>query len=620
MNAEVRYSFYLRLLRDWVVKHNSGAEKEDWPLPPWDVALMFYIHMLAPQRFKKDITVEYPELWNTGMAFPLARLRQHSHNDEASQQIWEAAYPDIPYQICTIGPDETPHISTTTPHALDVHGYQCGSSHCTAKKRQGRTQIIPMAEWFAYRLGKRRSPSCPSCKTAFSPNQAGYNSTFALFCQTVFGQHVFGLWDAPLRQMAFVERILAELSTTPHSESILKQAQARYLQFLRLIHAHPSTTLVPTIDIDLVWHTHQLSPKFYDIYCLLHINRTVKHDDTIPSTGRATALDDTKRLWALEYAELFLDGRDGDHAEIVALLKEKGALYKTLHSSAAQGLSKFDSDHDIPGLRRALAETDSGVRAGIELRMLQYELDTLARQLRERKHELAVTKMPWTGVGRWRWFSPRRRRELVRMEEAVAAAEERWREKGEEVKAQQAVVDKIGAGRKAAEERFREVQAEREGVKTRLLAQAVMVEKEVVESVAKADQLRGEPLGKGMLSVVPSEAQIMAPPVVGEWPRERSGSVKCWGTKIGNPPHWKPHGHSGGSFGGMAFGPDYRGPYAACGGAGWGEFVNLYPGYSSSRGGGSSSSGGGGCAGGGGGYGCGGGGGGGGCGGGGGGC
>jgi hypothetical protein len=36
MNAEVRYSLYLRLLRDWVVANpEKRRDKDAWPLPPW---------------------------------------------------------------------------------------------------------------------------------------------------------------------------------------------------------------------------------------------------------------------------------------------------------------------------------------------------------------------------------------------------------------------------------------------------------------------------------------------------------------------------------------------------------------------------------------------------------
>ena len=34
MNAEVRYSLYLKLLEEWAPKRNR-SRKTDWPLPPW---------------------------------------------------------------------------------------------------------------------------------------------------------------------------------------------------------------------------------------------------------------------------------------------------------------------------------------------------------------------------------------------------------------------------------------------------------------------------------------------------------------------------------------------------------------------------------------------------------
>lgn len=36
MNAEVRYSLYLRLLEDWLVENKGYTPEHDsWPLPPW---------------------------------------------------------------------------------------------------------------------------------------------------------------------------------------------------------------------------------------------------------------------------------------------------------------------------------------------------------------------------------------------------------------------------------------------------------------------------------------------------------------------------------------------------------------------------------------------------------
>ncbi|AEO55157.1 hypothetical protein MYCTH_2107828 [Thermothelomyces thermophilus ATCC 42464] len=664
MNAEVRYSFYLRLLREWVVKDDAdkpdthddssdGDNREDdgwaasWPLPPWDVALVFYIHMLSPERFRKDMAAEYPPLWHARLSFPLARLRQHPRGHEASQRKWETMFPDIPYRLFEFEPDgETPRLSTSIGRPLDVRGYKCGSDDCTANTRRNRCRIIiPMAEWSAYRLGKRRSPTCPSCRMAFSSQRAGYNSAFARFCEAVFGQHVLGLWDAPLRQMAFVDRILAETTTATatttntaaggssttitFSPAQVPAWQARYLKFLGLIKAHRSTTFVPTLDIDLVWHTHQLAPAAYDAYCRAHVGHPVNHDDTIPAAGRSTALDDTKRLWTLAYRELYLDPDSGDGdggggggggpgaqaeeekkkeesgaaatrngegkkggewtttqrmANVRALLLlERVAELETCLADRERRLAAFDGAGTIE-TRRADAERNRRRRLVEHNRWtrLRDEHSTLAGALRGAKKARDGVR-PLLRVGRWwRWYPRSRREELARREAAVREVEARARAKLDEVERQREVADEAAEQSRLADERLRRAEADRVRLEVELDGRVIAAEKKLVrDCIRRADQLRGDPLGEGMLSVVPSEAQIRPAPLVGNWDREttteRAWPVRCWGTRPGagtaaSTYHstWRPDREGGGSFGGLAFGSDVYGSYEGCGGDGWG--------------------------------------------------
>ncbi|KAH6855531.1 hypothetical protein B0I37DRAFT_337966 [Chaetomium sp. MPI-CAGE-AT-0009] len=592
MNAEVRYSFYLRFLEEWIIKHGPGAGGKNWPLPPWDVALMFYIHMLSPQRYKKDMTAEYPRLWEARVSFPLARLRQHPRNDESSQRQWEAMYPGIPYQVFEFAVDGgSPRISTKVTCALDLHGYKCGSVHCATNTRRGRTQIIPMAEWSAYRLAKRHSPACPSCKTSFSSALGGYNSTFARFCKVVFGQHVFGLWDAPLRQIGFIERILAEIVTV--STVQLQAYQDRYLKFLGLIKDHPKAVFVPTLDIDLIWHTHQLSPAAYDAYCRTHVGRPVNHDDTIAAPGRSTALDDTKRCWALAYHELFLGGP----AEVVALLQEKSALYDAKCKERERRLAAFDSEHDTP---RMLLDMNTAKQvAMVELNRearIRGEIDVLSRTFRSRMQARDGVR-PRIKIFKYKYYSKKGRDELRQRDAEVLEAGNQKSGKEEELSEQQRIAAEAVAAKNTQEVCWLDVQTKRLALEAELATQVSMAEKAVVdECVARADQLRGDPLGSGMLCVVPSEAQIMEAPVVGKW--RRATPVQCWGSGLSG--YTKPESLGGGSFGGNAFGPDHRGDYGGCGGDGWGR-----PGRSDAStggfGGGGGGGGGGGCGGGGGG-------------------
>lgn len=45
--------------------------------------------------------------------------------------------------------------------------------------------------------------------------------------------------------------------------------------FLDLMATHPGTMLVPTLDIDLVWHTHQLTYANYQGDCVNYVGRFV---------------------------------------------------------------------------------------------------------------------------------------------------------------------------------------------------------------------------------------------------------------------------------------------------------------------------------------------------------
>lgn len=58
----------------------------------------------------------------------------------------------------------------------------------------------------------------------------------------------------------------------------LRSATDRYRQFFALV-AQGSGT-VPTVDVDLVWHTHQLAPRRYAIFCNKFAGRFVNHDDS----------------------------------------------------------------------------------------------------------------------------------------------------------------------------------------------------------------------------------------------------------------------------------------------------------------------------------------------------
>ncbi|KAL9229522.1 hypothetical protein vseg_004980 [Gypsophila vaccaria] len=102
----------------------------------------------------------------------------------------------------------------------------------------------------------------------------------------------YDLMDAVKRQIRFTYQV-----SRPHTfdEIFLREAEARYKGFLHLVRTSEKkgTTLhcVPTYDIDLMWHTHQLHPKCYSVDLTEIVGRVLHHDDSIADKTKEKQLE-----------------------------------------------------------------------------------------------------------------------------------------------------------------------------------------------------------------------------------------------------------------------------------------------------------------------------------------
>lgn len=112
------------------------------------------------------------------------------------------------------------------------------------------------------------------------------------------------LRDAVLRQVSFVDKMWDKLwIRSPALESTIRRARSRYNNFLRLFKLYPTTMFVPTLDIDLVWHTHQCSPSQYYTATQDLAGKFVNHDDSIVQQKLDTSLQDTKNLYRMRFGQ-----------------------------------------------------------------------------------------------------------------------------------------------------------------------------------------------------------------------------------------------------------------------------------------------------------------------------
>lgn len=109
---------------------------------------------------------------------------------------------------------------------------------------------------------------------------------------------------ASLRQREFATKITSQECSGMDSPFALFKASMRYHKFMLLIgRSSKKSILVPTLDIDLCWHTHQLFPPSYREWCWEHLKRPVNHDDTIGKGDLSQGLRDTSLAWLEAYRE-----------------------------------------------------------------------------------------------------------------------------------------------------------------------------------------------------------------------------------------------------------------------------------------------------------------------------
>ncbi|KAK4099127.1 hypothetical protein N658DRAFT_498724 [Parathielavia hyrcaniae] len=102
------------------------------------------------------------------------------------------------------------------------------------------------------------------------------------------------------RQAAFVDKMHRHLwLRAPSLAGTLRRAVGRYDAFLRLFVAYPGETLVPTLDIDLVWHTHQLGAGRYQRDVLARTGRFIDHDDKLGGGVLKGGMDRMRELWRI---------------------------------------------------------------------------------------------------------------------------------------------------------------------------------------------------------------------------------------------------------------------------------------------------------------------------------
>ena len=106
------------------------------------------------------------------------------------------------------------------------------------------------------------------------------------------------LLEASKRHLRFAKRTL---NLKFINNSFLEQATERYKNFLLMAKDY-NGLLVPTLDIDIIWHTHMLSPIDYFPDCERIAGRVLNHNDELPSDELTDHFQKTEERWIRNYS------------------------------------------------------------------------------------------------------------------------------------------------------------------------------------------------------------------------------------------------------------------------------------------------------------------------------
>jgi hypothetical protein len=115
----------------------------------------------------------------------------------------------------------------------------------------------------------------------------------------------FDLLSSTERQATFLWQVSGERF---EDISFLNEGVENYYRFLTLKAKAKQMVLVPTYQVDMMWHTHILSSlSLYNKDCTAIIGSTFHHDDSLNDRSEGGVLDTsyrtTKELWRKEYGE-----------------------------------------------------------------------------------------------------------------------------------------------------------------------------------------------------------------------------------------------------------------------------------------------------------------------------
>ncbi|KAK0719288.1 hypothetical protein B0H67DRAFT_149849 [Lasiosphaeris hirsuta] len=114
------------------------------------------------------------------------------------------------------------------------------------------------------------------------------------------------LAGAVMRQGVFIEKMYKlDWLHSPSARDTMQRLITKYKRFIGIMKTFKDKVAVPTLDVDLAWHTHQLSPSAYYTFAVSETGKFINHDDKIPEDTLSVQFEWTSRVYQDLYGEVY---------------------------------------------------------------------------------------------------------------------------------------------------------------------------------------------------------------------------------------------------------------------------------------------------------------------------
>ncbi|GJN75779.1 hypothetical protein PLICBS_009885 [Purpureocillium lilacinum] len=117
-----------------------------------------------------------------------------------------------------------------------------------------------------------------------------------------FSSFALDLSGAVIRQGVFIDKMVKlDWLHAPSARETMQRLIKKYKRFITIMHLNPTHVAVPTLDVDLAWHTHQLSPIAYYHHTVELSSKFIDHNDKMDESKLSAAFEWTSK----KYQEMF---------------------------------------------------------------------------------------------------------------------------------------------------------------------------------------------------------------------------------------------------------------------------------------------------------------------------